>query len=99
MTPTVIFSLPHNRRDELYSPGEGPSFRDYEPGETRAPPPQDGDAWATLPIPMPRMLFTIVDGDGRVIAARADDLRIRWADLDIVTKGIKQYNSDLAALD
>jgi hypothetical protein len=36
------------------------------------------------------------DPDGRVIAASADGKRIRWADLDIVVRGVEQYNANLA---
>jgi hypothetical protein len=99
MKPVTIFSMPHNFRDPLYNEGEGPSFcRDYEEGEPRRPAPRGGE-WATLPIPMPECLMTTTDRDGRVIAATADGKRVRWADLDIVVTGIRQYNSDIADRD
>jgi hypothetical protein len=96
MRQVVIFSMPHNFRDEIYNEGDGPSFcHDYERGEPRRPAPLGGK-WATLPIPMPDYLMVITDRDSRVIAATADESRIRWADLDIVVKGVEQYNADLA---
>jgi hypothetical protein len=96
MRTVSIISMPHNYRDELYSEGEGPSFCHYNPGEPRRPSPLGGDEWATLPIPMPEGLMLTTDRDGRVIAADADGRRIRWADLDIVVKGVEQYNRDVA---
>ena len=96
MRPCTIFSMPHNYRDPLYDEGDGPSFcNDYERGEPRRRAPQTGE-WATLPIPMPESLIVFTGPDGRVIAASADGKRIRWADLDIVVKGVEQYNADLA---
>jgi hypothetical protein len=90
-----ISDLPHSFRDELYDTADGPSFRRYdEPDEPRQPSPFMA-AWATLPIPMPKYLSLTTDGVGRVIAAEADGLRIHWADLDMVVKGVEQHNEDL----
>jgi hypothetical protein len=99
MRPVTIFCMPHNYRDELYNEGEGPSFcHDYDRGEPRRPAPR-GEEWARLPIAMPESLLCTSDRDGRVIAATADGKRIRWADLDIIVKGVEQYNADLAGRD
>jgi|HubBroStandDraft_6_1064221.scaffolds.fasta_scaffold894220_1 hypothetical protein len=99
MRQVAIFEMPHNYRDEIYDthgPGAGPSLcADYEPGEARRSAPSGG-GWAKLPIVMPECLFIITDRDKRVIAATADGTRIRWTDLDIVVKGVEQYNADLA---
>jgi hypothetical protein len=94
MTPVTIFSMPHNYRDEIYNSGEGPSFVDYGEGEPRRLAPRG--EWATLPIPMPECLMITTDHDGRTIAASADGKRIGWADLDVVVKGVEQYNADIA---
>jgi hypothetical protein len=96
MKPVTTFSMPHNFRDEIYAKGEGPSFcHYYGPGEARRPPPL-GQEWATLPIAMPESLMTFTDPSGRVIAAWADGNQIRWADIDVVVKGVRQYNLDCA---
>jgi hypothetical protein len=95
MRPCTILSMPHNYRDEIYNEGEGPSFcHDYDQGEPRRAAPRVSE-WAVLPIPMPECLMVTTDHDGRVIGAIADGQRIRWADLDTVTRGVQQYNADL----
>jgi hypothetical protein len=94
MQPVVIFALPHNYRDEIYPEGEGPSFcHYYEPGEPRGPVPV-GIEWAMLPMPMPTCLITIIDGDGKAIAAAADGKWVRWKDLRTVLTAVRQYNAD-----
>lgn len=96
MRQVTVYSMPHNYRDPLYDEGEGPSFcHDDDRGEPRRPAPHGGE-WATLPIEMPECLMIFTDRDGRVIAATADGVRIRWADLDIVVRGVEQFNADIA---
>jgi hypothetical protein len=93
MEPVFIFSLPHNHRAPLYNEGEAPSMFD-DPDGPHSPVPITGE-WLTLPAPMPKslMLYTVND---RVVAARADDRRVRWKDLDTVVLAVQQYNRDCA---
>jgi hypothetical protein len=98
MTPVTIIEMPHNGRAELYPEGEGPSFAEHLPGERRLP--LDPHVqWATLPIPMPEMLMVFTDASGKPIAAWADDVQIRWQDIDIVVAGVAQFNRDIASQD
>jgi hypothetical protein len=104
MTPVSIISMPFNYRCELYDkdgPGEGPHFAPPDdPAEKRGPGPSaGGQQWATLPIPMPETLTLFTDGTGKVIAAWTDDLQVSWKDLDVVLKGVEQFNADLASCD
>jgi hypothetical protein len=99
MTPVTIIEMPHNYRGELYPEGEGPSFdAQHEPGTPRMS--LDEIEFATLPIPMPQCLMLSTDADGRVIGAVTDaGLHIRWADLDVVLRGVEQFNADIASRD
>jgi hypothetical protein len=47
-------------------------------------------------MPMPQLLLATTDHDGRVIAAQADDQRVRWQDLDTVVMAVEQFNQDCA---
>jgi hypothetical protein len=103
MTPVHVISMPFNGRCELYGsdgPGEGPHFPCEDDDEERGPGPfAYGQQWATLPILMPGCLTIFTDHEGRVIAAWADELQIRWKDLDTVVRGVEQYNADIASHD
>jgi hypothetical protein len=105
MDPANITSMPFNGRIELYDSegvGEGPHFpcEDDDPDEERGPGPSAyGQEWAMLPIPMPETLTVFTDHEGCVIAAWADDKQVRWKDLDIVVRGVEQYNADIASHD
>jgi hypothetical protein len=90
MTPCMIVSMPHNRRDPLYSPGDAPDTFCNDRGEPRPSP--FGANFADLPIKMPASLLAFTDSDGKVIAAWADGRRVRWRDLDTVVTGVKQFN-------
>src|SRR6516225_3073320 len=92
MRPVVILSLPHNYRLPLYQPGEAPDTYG-DPADETVP---DTGEWASLPIPMPRVLTFVTDHLDRVIAGRADGKRIRWRDLDTVSEGARQFNTDCA---
>jgi hypothetical protein len=90
MRPVIVLSLPHNFRLPLYQPGEAPDTFG-QPDDMTVP---DTGEWATLPMPMPRVLSLTTDPLDRVIAARADGRRIRWQDLDTVCEGVRQFNED-----
>jgi hypothetical protein len=92
MRPVIVVALPHNYRLPLYQPGEAPDTYGDPAAETA----RDTSEWASLPIPMPRCLVLTVDAEDRVIAARADGKRIKWADLDVIVRGVQEYNADLA---
>jgi hypothetical protein len=87
MQPVAVFSMPHNYRGPLYSPGEAPST--FCDDSDYAAPPSD---FADLPMPMPQCLLITTDDRGRPIAAWADGRQIRWKNLDIVIEGVRQYN-------
>jgi hypothetical protein len=94
--PVTVISLPHNRRAALYSPGEAPSTFATDPDDDLVTPSSSpfGSDFVTLPIEMPKLLFTLTDRDGKVIAAWIDDRRVKWRDLDTVCKGVRQFNED-----
>jgi hypothetical protein len=94
MRPVIILSLPHNHRLPLYQPGEAPDTYG-DPADETVP---DTREWASLPIPMPRLLTLTTDHQGRVIAGQADGRRIRWRAIDIVVEGVQQFNADCARL-
>jgi hypothetical protein len=96
MMPCAVFILPHNGRDELYQPADGPStVTDYEPGEERRSAVPAG-AFVDLSIPMPKSMMVHTGPDGRPLAIWTDCGRIRWRDLDTVLAGVFEYNADLA---